>query len=102
MVIYNDYLKTGRWAKIRQRELSRAHGCCELCGAQPRRQRKLHVHHLTYDRLGNEPSEDLIVLCWSCHQDAHEFGQLDRIQKFAARRQLQTQADEPRTEADRW
>ena len=32
---------------------------------------KLHVHHLTYDRVGQEADSDLLVLCFQCHQKAH-------------------------------
>jgi len=33
---------------------------------------KLHVHHLTYDNLGRELDDDLIVLCNDCHKQVHE------------------------------
>ena len=33
---------------------------------------KLHVHHLTYARVGNEEPGDLRVLCLQCHQKAHD------------------------------
>lgn len=33
---------------------------------------KLHVHHLTYARVGNEEPGDLRVLCFQCHQKAHD------------------------------
>ena len=39
----------------------------EVCGVKHR----LQVHHLTYERLGNERDEDLKVLCWACHEREH-------------------------------
>lgn len=34
---------------------------------------RLHVHHRTYERLGEELPEDLVVLCEVCHE-AYELG----------------------------
>lgn len=31
----------------------------------------LEIHHLTYDRVGNEKSSDLQVLCSKCHKLKH-------------------------------
>ena len=28
---------------------------------------RLEVHHVTYERVGAERDEDLLALCWSCH-----------------------------------
>jgi 5-methylcytosine-specific restriction endonuclease McrA len=28
----------------------------------------LTLHHVTYDRLGRERLEDLVVCCWPCHE----------------------------------
>src|SRR4051812_47555513 len=30
-------------------------------------QQTLEVHHKTYERLGHERDEDLVALCWNCH-----------------------------------
>jgi len=38
---------------------------------QRRHFRNLEVHHLTYDRLGDERMDDLEVLCPDCHRKAH-------------------------------
>jgi 5-methylcytosine-specific restriction endonuclease McrA len=32
----------------------------------------LHVHHITYDRLGNEAMADLRGLCAKCHKEVHQ------------------------------
>lgn len=38
----------------------------------------LHVHHLTYERLGYERDEDLAGICESCHDEVTERAQLVR------------------------
>lgn len=38
-----------------------------------RNEYRLEVHHLTYDRIGNEHPDDLIVLCPQCHRKAHGY-----------------------------
>lgn len=68
---YQDYLKTPRWRKVRDAALRLANFRCSACPSK----RELHVHHLTYDRLGNERDEDLRVLCKACHSGEH-FNQL--------------------------
>lgn len=30
------------------------------------------MHHLTYENLGNEKDEDLMLLCETCHQYMHK------------------------------
>lgn len=30
-----------------------------------------HVHHLTYERIGNELVSDLLVVCGECHEQIH-------------------------------
>jgi len=64
---YTDYLQTAHWRETRKRKLM-AVGCkCERCNNY----RNLEVHHLTYDRLGDERMDDLEVLCPDCHRKAH-------------------------------
>jgi 5-methylcytosine-specific restriction endonuclease McrA len=89
---YRAYLDTIWWAVIRDLALERAGHQCEMDGLTPADpsslfHRSLQVHHLNYDRLGGELPEDLIVLCWSCHEDAHEFPTyLESVRSFAAGR----------------
>ena len=66
--VYKDYLQSDVWKEKRKQVLIRADCKCEKCKAiiiDP------DVHHLNYDRVGgNEKLTDLLVLCYSCHQDA--------------------------------
>lgn len=64
---YITYLESQQW-RAKRNELFAVRGKkCEDCGATQR----LHVHHLTYKNLFNEPLEDLQVLCHSCHKKRH-------------------------------
>jgi len=69
MVDYQEYIKTDKWQNKRQQILTFwNHRCC-LCY----RGEGLHVHHRTYESLGNELITDCIVLCEQCHQRHHLF-----------------------------
>lgn len=65
---YAEYLRTPHWQGRRRRAQLRAGGMCQQCYADDRR---LEVHHLTYDRRGQERESDLIVLCAACHAAEH-------------------------------
>jgi hypothetical protein len=65
---YADYLRTDHWRKTRERALLRAGHQCKRCETTNRR---LDVHHLSYDRLGQELESDLTVLCSVCHAIEH-------------------------------
>jgi len=65
---YRDYLQTGHWQKMRIDALKRASYECQECGAI---HGELHVHHITYKRLGRERLRDLRVLCADCHGEVH-------------------------------
>lgn len=64
---YQEYLMTPHWREVRQAMLKHQPEC-ETCGSD----RGLHVHHLTYERRGNERKADLQVLCSGCHRNRHE------------------------------
>lgn len=65
---YAEYLQTDHWQETRKRALKRARFKCQLCS----RNGTLHVHHRTYENLGDESNADLIVLCESCHGKFHD------------------------------
>lgn len=64
---YAEYLRSSQWRELRERVLRRANHTCEGCGITE----ATAVHHLTYDRVGNELLFDLVAVCESCHQRAH-------------------------------
>jgi len=69
---YSEYLASDHWKTLRLITLQN----CPLCNrcALPRwlaeiaYDQDLHVHHLTYARLGHEDRDDLEVLCRRCHE----------------------------------
>lgn len=69
---YPEYLQTPEWQARKKIMRARADNRCQVCNTSE----KLHVHHRTYDRRGNERPEDLTVLCESCHDLFHANGKL--------------------------
>lgn len=67
---YHKYLKSKTWAKKRKRVLKRDNNKCFICA----RNKNLHVHHLTYDRVYQERLCDLVTLCDECHINIHKEG----------------------------
>jgi predicted HNH restriction endonuclease len=66
---YDDYLRSAVWRSKRARALRRAGEACQVCNARDR----LQVHHREYEgRWGEEPDDDLTVLCDDCHQLYHD------------------------------
>ena len=64
---YLDYLKTPWWKKTAREAIIRAGKKCQLCSSKYR----LEVHHNSYDHLGCEPPEDIVVLCHKHHSTFH-------------------------------
>lgn len=65
---YDMYLLTNHWSYVRSVILSSRGYRCQLCGTD---KGDMHVHHNTYERLGNEEGLDLIILCAGCHARHH-------------------------------
>ena len=65
---YADYLQTPEWTAKRELVLDRDSHCCHVCSSRE----SLNVHHLTYDRRGNEDLDDLVALCKTCHSCYHQ------------------------------
>lgn len=63
---YKAYLKSKRWQAKREQVFRHYGKRCYACRMAPR---ILHVHHLTYERLGREKIGDLIPLCVPCHRE---------------------------------
>lgn len=69
---YKRYLKSDKWDTIRNAIIERDNYRCAICSSRD----NLHVHHLTYENVGNEKDEELITLCKGCH-----FKKIDQIEK---------------------
>lgn len=66
-VKYEEYIKSARWRRVRERYKSCRPWVC-LCGEHEH----LELHHLTYKRLQRELLEDLQPLCQGCHSLVHQ------------------------------
>jgi len=64
---YESYLSSAEWHRKRQRVLQRASGICEGCLEA----RAVHVHHTTYDHVGDELLWELRAVCRACHEKVH-------------------------------
>ncbi len=64
---YREYINSTEWFVLRRVKLDQAEHRCQLCNAAG----TLHVHHRTYERLGQEKLTDLVVLCEKCHERFH-------------------------------
>jgi len=66
---YEEYLLTFEWKDVSTAIKRAAQERCEICGELPL---WLDVHHLTYERRGNEWWSDLLAACRLCHFMAHK------------------------------
>ena len=64
---YATYLKSSEWKARRNATMERDRNLCRVCKSE----RAAAVHHLSYDRIYNEPLYDLISVCNSCHDYLH-------------------------------
>jgi 5-methylcytosine-specific restriction endonuclease McrA len=69
VVDYWQYLRSDEWKARRRDARHRAGNQCQDCSVS---NVVLHVHHLTYERLGQELASDLRVLCLTCHAERHD------------------------------
>ena len=65
---YSKYLKSHAWKTLRAKVIYRDGGRCKICGNA---HRSLDVHHITYERFGNELLSDLVTLCDAHHKIIH-------------------------------
>jgi hypothetical protein len=71
---YHAYLLSPEWKSKRDAQIRDAGGRCQVCNSRYR----LNCHHRTYERIGRELPEDLVVLCEVCHGIFHRNGRLAR------------------------
>ena len=124
-VVYHDYIASDAWKQRRVAALNRSSSRvsaaylglprCEFCGQCGTRHKNsrsrldfkarqfrveqsngLHVHHVTYERLGDEHPDDLIVLCTDiCYYDDYDRryrAWSDRTRKFVGESEEQWRA----------
>lgn len=64
---YHQYLASDEWKTKRNARLELDDHTCLMCGSTKR----LHIHHATYERIGNESLNDLLTVCHVCHKKLH-------------------------------
>lgn len=79
---YRQHMASPAWRTTRKAAIARAGRRCQRCGATDLGVR-LEVHHTTYERLGRERPEDLLVLCPPCHGRADEERAIDGRKRSA-------------------
>lgn len=92
---YKEYIKSKEWKKRRKKIFEKRGRECEQCGFGY----YLHVHHKTYDNLGNEKDDDLQILCYRCHMSKHEkyFKKYVLKKKKLKKRRVKRKLKKPRT-----
>lgn len=65
--LYKAYIASPKW-KLKTEAYYKKNGrYCKACKVT----KPLHVHHMTYERLGHERLGDLVSLCYTCHAEVH-------------------------------
>jgi hypothetical protein len=66
---YDAYLASPHWTDFKTRyRLSSLPQSCLVCSSP-----SVTLHHLSYERLGDERLEDVVPLCWPHHEAVHAF-----------------------------
>lgn len=65
--MYDSYMRSEQWAQKRRDVIARDGGVCGICHDAA----ITEVHHLTYERVGREPLDDLVGVCSACHAIQH-------------------------------
>lgn len=76
---YVLYLRSAHWLLFRMSVLSTRGHQCEQCGNSER----IELHHKTYERIGRELPQDVIVLCRACHRAEHGIKRLSLQRSFS-------------------
>lgn len=64
---YQLYLYSDAWRAKREQVFYSSGRYCQRCGSTS----YLHIHHLRYENVGDEPLDALTVLCQECHAKEH-------------------------------
>ncbi|MGB7101564.1 MAG: HNH endonuclease [Xanthobacteraceae bacterium] len=84
------YLLSAHWTAFRKLALEAqskrlGRNVCQRChkGVNEGPPNELHVHHLTYERLGSELIEDVEIVCRECHDKIHLRDPQSRARHYA-------------------
>ncbi len=65
---YKEYLRSEHWQNTKARYYAARRRECWVCGTK----QGIHLHHITYKRLGAELLNDLVPLCGEHHDAFHK------------------------------
>lgn len=71
---YTAYINSSAWERKKAafRETDEYTGRCYCCKSFE----NIHIHHITYERLGDESMDDLVAVCRKCHRLIHEMAKV--------------------------
>lgn len=64
---YEAYIESAGWKARRRAALAGRPRRCLVCHAP----RDLIAHHVTYQNIGRETADDIVLLCPTCHRETH-------------------------------
>jgi 5-methylcytosine-specific restriction endonuclease McrA len=65
---YQEYMQSDKWKHRRSKYFETHERKCRACSSTAR----IQLHHKTYVRLEKERDQDLVALCWRCHNSLHK------------------------------
>ena len=68
---YEKYMQSATWRHRKLRFYAKHAKTCRICKKGPQRGVEIHLHHLSYESIGDEPDEDLMPLCQVHHDIVH-------------------------------
>lgn len=71
---YDRYMNSRHWTMRKRAYFSTHPKKCVVCNGNT----KIHLHHMSYERLGCELDSDLVALCELHHAGAHEHHKIHR------------------------
>lgn len=69
------YMQSSEWLALKHVRLTIDNNQCVHCHSTT----NLHLHHITYARLGVEKISDVCILCSTCHNNLHKITGYDRL-----------------------
>jgi 5-methylcytosine-specific restriction endonuclease McrA len=82
---YDKYLETPHWKEFRRQAFAEQRKTLgeNRCNRCQKSKVTLHVHHLTYERLGKELLTDVEIICGECHEKEHGRDEQSRARHYA-------------------
>jgi len=66
---YTTYLQSEHWISFKKNLKVLRFFSCEICNST----KKINIHHRSYERMYNENTNDVDILCSECHKNLHTF-----------------------------